>query len=172
MSRKWERMVQKNQRSKQGYSQPGSNRPGAQWGRGGLATGDPNRFEGRNRFMPILLLAIAVMLVVFQWKTASDDPLFWATVISYLLLALFFYRRKVFLEVGRNELMTRRFLGFKIVTPDKIKGIDIYSHSVVVRVRGWGGNWNFSRVQQFDVDNMKLKLREFAERNQIPLVER
>lgn len=170
MSRKWERMVSKNtkavnkQRIKQGkdtvyYSAKESKDKG-------------ERFVGRSIFLPILLVAIAAFFA-FVGGLAGRDTLYWVTIGCYVLLALFFYLRRPFLNIGAKTLSSRRFTGDRTFDADDVKQITTSPGFIVIEWKGRRSSWVFSRfVNRFNTSEIEPSIKKFAQNNSIPLIER
>lgn len=170
MSRSWERMVQRNakkvnkQRKKEGkpsvYAQE--------------KQGD--KFLGRNFIFPAILVMLMVFYVIVfaPWVTdmQQDTTMFWVTLGCYGLLALFYFLRRPYLGVTRDTLETRRFTGYKTLTPAQIRKIALSPGYVVVEsVKGQ--NWVFSRfMNRYPVAKMGERLKAFAELHKIEIEEK
>lgn len=168
MSRKWERMVYKNskktnqQRKKQGIrSVPSSIEENEDW------------FKGRNMILPSLLTAFAVFFSIIFWGIPGERNLYWVTVFSYLLLAVFLFLKRPYLRVGKNFVSSRRFAVDKRLESGDIKGILVQPGYVVIERKTGGMNWVFSRlIHRYDTAQMADRLKEFAKANSIPFEER
>ncbi|PZE21834.1 hypothetical protein [Paenibacillus xerothermodurans] len=164
MSRKWERMVQKNTKT--------INKSRKKHGRPLLSetVSDASvTIKGRSWTLPIFLIAVGIFCFVALRGTQQDATLYWLTGGSYILLGLFiFWVRRPFLQIGKNFLITRRFTGNKRVEAADIQEISIGRDSALISLRGKGGNWVFSRFyHRMDIHALAERLKEFAERNSV-----
>lgn len=163
MSRKWERMVLKNsnqlnkQRKKRG--QPALN-----------ATPGPavDRFRGRSIFLPLFLVMVSLFFMTVSQRTGETGTLYWFTVILYLLLALYFFMRRPYLAVGKNELMTRRLGRDRIVKADEVSEVIQMKGYCIIALKGKRTRWIFSRfMNRYDTDAMAKRLKQFADQHGI-----
>lgn len=168
MSRKWERMVQKNaktinqQRKKQGIrSVPSSSEENVDW------------FKGRNIVLPFLLISFAVFFSVIFWGIPGEKNLYWVTVFSYLLLAVILFLKRPYLRVGKDFVSSRRFAVDKRLESADIKSIVVQPGYVVIERKARGANWVFSRlIHRYDTNKMAERMQEFARINSLPYEKR
>lgn len=158
MSRKWERMVQRNtqqvnkQRKKTGQ---------ARIGEATKAKGDI--FKGRSIILPLFLASVALFFTVVYYKADQMDTLYWFTVIMYLLLAFYFFMRKPYLAIQNDTLSTRRLGGDKRVKAADISEITIMKGYCVIALKTRRTKWVFSKTfTRFDTEAMSKRLQEFA----------
>lgn len=164
MSRKWERMVQKNSkaankvRTKQG--KPLVNETSSD----GTVT-----VRGRSWVMPIVLFCIGIFCYIAFRETYQSDNLYWVTGGSYMALGLFiFFVRRPFLRIGKNYLVSRRFSGDKRVDAAQIQEIEISKDAVVISTNKT--RWVFTKLyHRFDMAALTEHLQEFAEHNAVKL---
>lgn len=159
--RSWERRVRRNtahinkQRKKQGMDQlvPESEKV--------------VRFRGRNYLLPILLLIIVAVYAVISTASTQNAATTWTTIGLYVLLALTFFLRRPYLAVGADYVQTRRMFGDRRLRPAEIKAISVQRGYVVIQpVKGT--NWVFSRLlYRYPVEEMKARLRDFADTHHI-----
>jgi hypothetical protein len=164
MSRKWERMVERNSRQLNKKREKTGQRP--------LATGaEMVKFQGKSIYLPLLLISVSVLFFLFYGQAGERDGLFWFTVISYALLGLyFFFLRKPYLKVGRSEIASRRWGREKFVKAQDIEQIYIQPNEIIITIRGERNSWVFSRfVNFFDISAMAEALKDFARRHAVPL---
>lgn len=166
MSRSWERMVRRNaqklnkQRKKQGKP--------AMYG-----TLNVDRFRGRSYIFPLILVMLTIFYVTSfgPWVTRpdTDSSIFWITVILYLLLALFYFLRRPYLNVTKDTLETRKFTGYKTLRPGDIRKI-VFAPGYVVVEPVKGANWVFSRyLNLYPVAQMQERLKTYCETNKVEL---
>lgn len=155
MSRKWERMVEKNmktvnkRRKKQGEPSIYDAR------QAGL-------FKGRSVLFSLTALAIVVIMLLFF--NGPKDALYWFTLVSYLFLAWFLYFiKRPFLRIGKKQLSTRKWNREIFVDADQIERIVLLPGYVVIQLKNQGKRWVFSRVMNlYPVARMAADLREFS----------
>jgi hypothetical protein len=162
MSRKWERMVQKNRKT--------ANKGRAKQGKPLLSDAVSDgivTIKGRNWLMPLLLIFVGIFCYIAFRNTYQDDTLYWITGGSYILLGLFTYWvRRPFLKIGKTFLTTRRFTGDKRADASQVEEIIVSKDAVVVALQGKGGKWIFTRLyHRIDVSAMAERLKEFADHN-------
>ncbi|MFC5700028.1 hypothetical protein ACFPVX_01930 [Cohnella faecalis] len=172
MSRSWERMVQKNSKSinnrrrKEGKDAIGS-----------TSKVKPDRYQGRNYYVPALLLLLILFYVVMlqPWREPKageptpDLTMTWVTVGCYVLLAVFYWFRRPYLAVTRDTLETRKFSGYKRLGPADIRKIVLMPGYVTVETVK-GANWVFSRMMtRYPTEQMGERLKVFSEVNHIEL---
>ncbi|MEB3102711.1 hypothetical protein [Ferviditalea candida] len=162
MSRKWERMVQKNTEK--------LNKQRAKFGRTPISEAESSKIRGRNWVGPILLVLVAIYYML-TFISTSNTSMYWVTAISYLLLAALFVFRRPFLEIDRKNLSTRRFSGFKSLGADDIDQIVIQKGYVIISAKDGKTRWVFSRlIQLYDIGMLSEKLQEFAKNHSIPVI--
>lgn len=164
MSRKWERMVQKNTKT--------TNKIRARQGKPLVSqsvSDDTVTIKGRNWLMPLLLVFVGIFCYITFKDTYQDETLYWITGGSYILLGLFtFFVRRPFIKIGKNFLGTRRFTGDKRAEPSQIQEIIVSKDAVVIALQGKGGRWIFTRLyHRFDVSAAAERLKEFADQNSV-----
>lgn len=167
MSRKWERMVQRNMQTvqKKRSKQQGSK----------VETHDPFdpdsmiTFKGRSWFFPIFLIGFSIFFLVAFYSVYGGDTTYWLTGIMYFALGLFlFFLRRPYIRIGRHRLSTRRFTGEKFVEADQIESISISPGTIIIQMKEKKERWVFSGIlQRFNIDQVKEHLVKFAERNKV-----
>ncbi|HEY0828109.1 MAG TPA: hypothetical protein VGE40_08440 [Bacilli bacterium] len=169
MSRKWERMIQKNtkvinkSRKKQGQTTINDSVK---------ASGD-ERFRGKNFIFPGLLIGFSLFYLIAFAGVSSKDNLYWLTSISYLLLGLIIYFfRRPFLTVGKTEISSKRFGGVKYAAAGNIEQITLSPGYVVISIKGTKRKWVFTKMfNRFNTEAMSVRLRQFAAQNSVTLIE-
>jgi hypothetical protein len=169
MSRSWERKVRKNstvinkQRKKMGLESLTS--PGAKI----------DRFRGRNYIWPAFLILFTLFYAYMVTIPTEDpnainaweSPMFWVTIVSYVLLATLFYFRRPYLNVAKDYIGTRKMTGDKMLQPSGIKQI-VVSPGYIVIEQVKGASWVFSRMlNRYPIDQMAARLQEFAQANNV-----
>ncbi|QJC52016.1 hypothetical protein HGI30_10945 [Paenibacillus albicereus] len=170
MSRSWERKVRRNSAQlnqklkKSGIDPMAAKGPSA-------SSSLTMRFKGRNFISPILLLLFVgayAMLMPMQEQEGSSEAMNWFVVAAYAFLALMFFLRRPYLQVGPDHVQTRRMLGDKRLGKDEIKGITVQKGYVIIQPAK-GGNWVFSRVMnRYPVERMGERLEKLAAAHGIP----
>ncbi|SDT55392.1 hypothetical protein SAMN05444162_4941 [Paenibacillaceae bacterium GAS479] len=161
MSRSWERKVRRNssqlnkQRKKSGQD---PFKPYA----GKVDPTAPVRFKGRNYISPILLISVVVFFSLLPTEKGSGSQTWWL-VAAYVALAVLFFLRRPYLQVGSDHVQTRRMMGDKRLNKDEIKSISVQKGYVVIQpVKG--GNWVFSRVMnRYPIEQMGERLEQMAD---------
>ncbi|GIP32634.1 hypothetical protein [Paenibacillus sp. J2TS4] len=164
MSRKWERMVEKNRkqtdkiRKKQG-------KPAVSY-----AQSEPyKRFLGRNWMLPFFLVAFSSVFTLLFYDIYQNDASYWFIAISYFVLGLIiFFLRRPMLGVGKTELTSRRFGGDKTVPAEDIEEITFMPGYVVIQFKTKRMRWVYSRfMHRMDIAAIKEELKPFAEKNKV-----
>lgn len=166
MSRKWERMVQKNSKTVNKSRAKQGKPPVSESASDGSVT-----IRGRSWMFPALLFCIGIFSFIAFRGTAHSDNLYWVTGSSYIALSLFiFFVRRPFLKIGKDYLVTRRFSGDKRVNVEQIKEILIQKDAVVISVTTMKSKWIFTKLfQQVDIAALSEQLQQFAQRNAIAI---
>jgi hypothetical protein len=161
MSRKWERMVQKNREKANKLRTKGGNKP--------IATPDEaDRYTGQSIALPVVLISVSILFMV-TYQHLEKDVFYWITVFGYILLALYFYfLKRPFLKVGRSEISTRRLGREKFVQAADINQIIIQKGYVIITMKGKKSQWIFTRFfNRFPIERMAERLKEFAAENRV-----
>jgi|HigsolmetaAR203D_1030402.scaffolds.fasta_scaffold00122_61 hypothetical protein len=160
MSRKWERMVQRNadrlnrQRKKRG-------KPGIEVGKSNVDV-----YRGRSVFLPIIFLAVSVFLVSVPSESVT---LQWVTAILYFLMALYFFFKRPYLAVGRSGVAVRRLGREKWVSADQIAEIHAGKGTTLIVLKMRKTRWSFTRwLNGYPTDEMNARLKLFAAQHGIP----
>jgi hypothetical protein len=165
VSRKWERMVEKNrkvvnkQRVKGGKSKLSYDRQP-----------EKDTFRGRSIFLPIFFMSISIMFVLFFGQAAGQqDMLYWVTVISYFVLSLyFFFLKRPYLKVGKAQISTRKLGREKIINALDVEKITIQPGYIIISIKGKRSQMVFSRLfNRYDLKAMGASLKEFAHNQSI-----
>jgi len=164
MSRKWERMVEKNsKRMNQDRLKKGQAPIGAKDG------SEPIR--GRSWVFPLALAAAGLLFGLTMPEASAGDTLYQITVGLYLLLALFhFFVRRPYLKVGKNELVWRTYAGDRTVPAQDVATIHIGEKRSTVWLKDGKTKRSFSRAYHlFPMHRINEALTQFAAAHQIPL---
>lgn len=164
MSRKWERMVEKNskqlnQRRKKTGVQPIS-----------VASTQEQMdvFKGRSWFLPALLVSCSLFFAIVSSTMAENQSFYWITVLGYLVLGVMYFLRRPYVKVGRNKLSTRRLGIEKFFGADEIEEISVLRGSIAIQMKGKKTRWVLSKFQSlYDITALSARLKKFAEMNGI-----
>lgn len=169
MSRKWERMVIKNQKQLKKTRKTGTS---------GVLSGKPGdqavTYKGRSWLFPLFLICFSIFYFIVYWDAYPErDGIFWFTGIGYFLLGLLMYwLRRPMLTIRRQSLTSRRFAGDKTLEAKEIEQIVISPAFLTIQLKGKRIAWQYSKFQhRFPLHEVREHLIEFAKRNQIPLKE-
>jgi hypothetical protein len=164
VSRKWERMVEKNRNSvnkvrrKQGKETIGS-------GTGGARASDPvSVIKGRSWMLPSFLVLFALFYFISFYNSIEHNFSFWFTGLSYIGLALLMYwiRRPV-IKVSKDYITVRRFNGDKLLEPKDIKELTLHKDHVVIELVQKNKKLMYTRLQhRFPMEELNSKLRAYA----------
>ncbi len=167
MSRKWERMVEKNQktinakRKKEGLS-PMQAKAKAE---------TKDVFKGINWMLPFFLVLITILNIVMflQQNTLTRGNLI--TFIVYILLAvLLLFMNRPTLTIGKSSITSRRFASFQTASAGEIEEIQLVKGAVVIRLKAKKKRWVYTRITHwFPIEAVSVRLRQFAELNHIPV---
>lgn len=164
MSRKWERMVERNQKA--------VNRGRVKNGRSMIADAGRETVEtlkGRSWLLPFCLILIAGFYLGSTSTVMTLKPIDYYTAGGYAVMSLFlFWIRRPTLRIGRKTISSIRFSGEKQLAPEDIEEIQISSQTVVIVLKSKKARWSFSRKMNFfPVDKAAELLKEYAVRNQV-----
>lgn len=163
MSRKWERMVQKNKEK--------MNRQRQKEGKTPLSVDGEIIVRGRSWLFP-LALAIAGVLFALTLPPATGSETFSQITISlYFVLALFhFFLRRPYLKVGKSHLSWRTFTGEKTLKATEIAAISFIPGGVSIEGLDKKTRRTFSKVLDlYPMEQLEGHLRQFASANRVPL---
>ena len=163
MSRKWERMIEKNRkqlnerRKKQGMGEV-------------TAGGMINVFKGRSYILPLFLLSVAALFGYVNIRAGMTDTLFWITISSYLLLSIyFFFVRRPYFKIAGSEIAMRKMGRERRAKLSDIQKISVNRGTVIISIQGEKMEWFFSKgLQQFRTKEMAEALEAIAEKRKIP----
>lgn len=165
MSRKWERMVEKNRKQLNERKMKQGDTPLNE-------TPDGSKiFKGRSWIFPLVLASAGILFAFTIPQGSSSDALYIITIALYFLLALFhYYVRRPFLKIGKKYISWRTYRGEKFYAPSDIEAIFISDRQVQVFLKGGKASKTFSRLYHlFPMDKLSESLRAFAHQHQIPL---
>ncbi|WP_010273565.1 hypothetical protein [Paenibacillus senegalensis] len=167
MSRKWERMVEKNQqklykqRQKQGKSTSLTS----------SSIEQTKRYLGRTWMLPLFLIGFSLCFTVLFYDFYEGDASYWFISIAYFLLGVFIYLvRRPSLTIGKKFVMSRRFAGDKRVEAGDIQEITLLKGYVIIQFKGRMSRWVFSKfMHRMPIEEIAEELKEFAKRNGVTL---
>ncbi|WP_058304357.1 hypothetical protein [Gorillibacterium timonense] len=168
MSRKWERMVEKNQktinakRKKEGLSPVSAKAKEAK-----------EAFKGMNWMLPFFLVLITILNIVMFIRQDAMTRGNWITFAVYILLAvLLLFMNRPTLSIGRSSITSRRFASFQTATAADIEEIQLMKNAVVIRLKTKKKRWVYTKITHwFPIASVSERLREFAEVNHIALAD-
>ncbi|HZG56062.1 hypothetical protein [Paenibacillus sp.] len=165
MSRKWERMVEKNsKRMNQVRAKSGQAPIGSQEG--------PTPIRGRSWLFPLALASAGLLFGLTMPASATgDNTLYQITVGLYLLLAFFhFVIRRPYLKVGKQELSWRTYAGDRVAKAGDVAEIRIGERRSTVVLKDGKTKRTFSKLYHlYPMQRVNAELSQFAAVHQIPL---
>lgn len=167
MSRKWERMVEKNRqavnkrRRRSGKAEIGAS------GSDAMQT-----FKGRSWILPMFLIGFSIFYFVAFYNAVPRDGVFWFTGFSYLGLGiLVFLLRRPLIRIGKRTITARRFNGDRSVEAYEIEEITVSPAYIAIQLKQ-KKRWMYSKFQhRFNMDELAAKLKAFALENKVALRE-
>jgi hypothetical protein len=165
MSRKWERMVQKNMEQ--------VNRRRSKSGNVPISVTEPmDVFYGRSWFLPALLIACSFFFAIVSSLYYEGDTLFWFTVAAYFLLGIIYFLRRPYIKIGRSRLATRRLGMERYFEAGDIEKISVMRGAVQIHFKGKRSGWTLTRFQHlYNIPAVSDRLKRFAEQNRIEFVD-
>lgn len=168
MSRKWERMVVKNQKT--------VNRTRK---KSGMATIEENNrkkdadviIKGRSWMFASLLAVFGLFyLITTAVNGVAMNGIYWFTGISYVLLGVLIYLvRRPVIGIGKSYITLRRFGGDKRIGSDSIEEITMNNGHIIIQQKNVKKKYIYTKLQhRFPMDELNAKLREFAIRERVP----
>lgn len=163
MSRKWERMVEKNSKRLNADRQ--------RHGQAGIGAAPDAPIRGRSWVFPLILATAGLLFAFTMPQESANDTLYQITIGLYLLLALFHYFvRRPYLKVGKQQLTWRTYAGERSVPAGEIAGIDISDNRSVVHLKDGKTKRAFSKVYHlYPMDRINNALQSFASAHRIPV---
>ncbi|MFC7750806.1 hypothetical protein ACFQWB_12835 [Paenibacillus thermoaerophilus] len=157
MSRKWERMVERNAKK--------SNKLRQKQGKPALTRqADFEIVKGRSLVLPIAFLLIALFFLLTAAPDTSGS--YWFTVLSYpALAALYYFVYRPYLKIGKDWLGVRRwFIEQRIAAADVKSVIRSGGHIVLeYNKQGKTSRLVFSKVLNlYPIEKLDESLRRFA----------
>lgn len=109
------------------------------------------------------------MFVMFFGQGGQQDTLYWVTVVSYFILALyFFFLKRPYLKVGKSQISTRKLGREKITPASDVEKITIQPGYIIITIKGKRSQMVFSRLfNRYDLKAMGAGLKEFAHKHTI-----
>ncbi|TBL80216.1 hypothetical protein [Paenibacillus thalictri] len=163
MSRKWERMVEKNTKQ--------LNKTRAKQGKKPISeTSSESGFvmKGRSWLFPLLLIFVGIFCFISFRGANQDETMYWVTGGSYVALGVFtYFVRRPYLKISKKALTTRRFSGNRTLEAEDVTAITILKDAVVIE----GANkqrWMFSRIYHLmNITEVGERLAAFAKTHNI-----
>lgn len=168
MSRKWERMVEKNQKTINAKRKKEGLAPVQTKGKEAKET-----FKGINWMLPFFLVLITILNIVMfiQQNELTRNNLIMFIVYILLAVLLLFMNRPT-LAIGRSSITSRRFASFQTASAADIEEIQLLKGAVIIRLKAKKRRWVYTKVTHwFPIAAVSVRLREFAESNGIPLAD-
>lgn len=168
MSRKWTRMVGKNQkvinskRKKEGLTPLGTS-----------VKEKPVTYKGRYWILPLFLIVMTVFNMYITASAGVIEKSTWILMVVYILLALLLLViNRPTLSISKNTLVSRRFTGFHTVAAYEIQEIRLGKSGIMVQLKDKKKRWAFTKlIHVFPVAQASEKLKDFAAKNSVPLVQ-
>lgn len=169
MSRKWERMVAKNQKAlaSQTAKQPKEKRPRAE------LKSEQGIFEGRNVFVSVLCFSVSIMFYLFFGQIGENELFFYVTVFLYFLFGFyFFFVKRPYIRITSSQIAIKRFGKERVTPASAIEKIIVQPGYVIITVQEKRKhNIIFSRFfNRYDTEKIGEELRELASKHQIDYV--
>ncbi|WP_438445764.1 hypothetical protein [Gorillibacterium sp. sgz5001074] len=164
MSRKWERMVRKNQKT--------VNHGRVKRGLGSLpqvSRGAETVIKGRSWMLASVLAIFAILYFILTYQTESKTSMYWITGFSYIALAVLYYLvRRPVIKISRQYVTVRRFTGDKLLEPKDIEGLVLNPGHVVIQLKGKQKKLIYTKLQhRFPMEELNARLREFAQQHKL-----
>lgn len=169
MSRKWERMVAKNQKT---LAQQNAKQPKEKKARAVLKS-EQGIFEGRNVFVTVLCFSVAIMVFLFFGQVGESQLFFYVTVFLYFLFGFyFFFVKRPYIKVTPSSIAIKRFGKEKVTPAANIEKVLVQPGYVIITAQERRKhNIVFSKFfNRYDTDKLGEALREFAEKNKVEFV--
>ncbi|WP_166241655.1 hypothetical protein [Paenibacillus turpanensis] len=165
MSRKWERLVEKNQKA--------VNKQRIKSGKQAIQpkSGDEEmeKFIGRQWLIPLLLVGASVVFAFIFNGAYTADYLYWVTIAMYAALGLFHYFvRRPFIKIGKNRLSLVKYGRERFFDAADIKSISVAPGTAVIEVKEKNAKFKLSKtMQRLPIDQIAARLASFARRHSI-----
>jgi len=164
-SRKWERMVYRNQKKVNDYRKRSGQTSVSN-------TPHYDIYKGRSVLLSIFLIGVGLLYGITFYSVQYSETLYWITVIAYLGLGLWFWAiRKPYLKIAKSDLATRKWGREVVVNARNIEFIQVQGGNIVIKLREKNKMWVFSRlINRFNTAKMAEHLKEFAMKNQVKYI--
>jgi len=164
-SRKWERMVYRNQKKVNDFRKRAGKTSVS-------STSQYDIYKGRSIFLSSFLIVVGLLYAILYYSTQNQNTIYWITVIAYILLGLWFWGiRKPYLKIAKSELATRKWGREIVVGARNIEFIQVEGSNIVIKLREKNKIWVFSRlINRFPTAEMAEKLKQFAIKNQVKFI--
>lgn len=168
MSRKWERMITKNQKT--------VNKARKKSGQATIAESTRSKeadeiIKGRSWMLPSLLALFGLFYLITSAVNGMPmNGMYWFTGLSYVLLgALVFLVRRPVIGIGKHSITLRRFAGDKRIPAETIEELTMNDAHIVIQVKNSKKKFIYTKLQhRFPMNELNVKLREFAVRERVP----
>lgn len=168
LSRKWERQITRNQKQVRKLQKNKSTSPA--WFQ---KKEKRVMYKGRNVILPAILLVLSFFFMFVLSVIGDRDFMFWLAIISYWLLALFFFLKRPYLAIGTTELATYKWSREVCLKPSEVQAIWLEDDSTVIVVKQTKQRWVFSRIPHFyPIKEMNSALYSYATKHSIDLVDK
>lgn len=166
MSRKWERMVEKNrkklneQRAKYGQTKV---KP--------IGQSNHDIHRGRNIVVSILSLSVSLIFFFFFEESSTNETMYWLVIVSYFFLAIYFYfLKRPYIKISKNkpEVAIRKVGKEKVMTADQIEYIHVQPGIIAVKLVNKRSPVMLTRVfNLLSIKEIAPKLEQFARKHGI-----
>ncbi len=166
MSRKWERMIEKNRKEANARRQKS--------GHNSIGTVSENlKIKGRSWIFPLILIFIGTLFGFTSVASSTSDLLSQITVGLYLLLAIFHYFiRRPYVVIGKQQLSWRTYTGEKKVEAVTIESIIVTKTQAIVKLNDGKTKKSFNKLYQlYPIADLSAALKQFATFNKIELLD-
>lgn len=169
MSRKWERMVNKNQknankiRKKQGQTTIQETMKVKE---------SEQIYKGRSWMLPSVLVLLAVLYFISDpYGEAANNKYYWLLGLSYAGLgALIFLINRPVIKISKTFLTVRRFSGIKMLEPKDIEEITVNKGHAAIRLKVKNRRYIYTKFQhRFNMNELNAGLKEYAIQHKIKL---
>ena len=167
MSRKWERMVEKNRKNVNAQRKRHGQTVIKEAGEDASVT-----VKGRSWILPSSLFAFALFYFIYLGQHYPHDWKFWFTGLCYVGLGLIVLLiQRPFIRIGSRNITVRRFTGYRSVEAENIEFITVSPK--LVEIKWKKGGVIYTKFQhRFPMDELGARLKEFAGRNKVQLTEK
>lgn len=165
MSRKWERMVERNSKK--------INKDRQKKGAAPVSASDGSvRIVGRSWVFPLVLASAGLLFGLTVPPEGSSGILYQVTVGLYILLALFhFFVRRPYIKINKQQLSWRTYTGEKRAAPGDVAYLQISDKRSVIALKDGKTRRTFSRLYHlYPMGQLNHALRQFADAHRVPVI--